>query len=781
MDQRPAYDTLLQWIDLLKKENRSLRQGERKYRTLFESAGDSIAIHDLEGRILEVNESMCRCLGYSREALLRITPWEIDSPEHAHKVAQRIQEVRRQGHAIFETVHRRYDGTEIPVEVSSRILEYEGKPAVLSVARDITRRKQAEQDLKEREGELRILFEEAVNPITVADEEGRYLEANNAALAFLECDLEELKGKTLWDFMPPEEIDRMKEERTPFFGRRTIETEYRVHGKSKTLMLNVIPLELPGKQRLYGIGQDITERKKTEEALRISEEKYRLVAENANEGIFIIQDEQYKFVNQYGIRLFESTREKILSSSVGEFNHPDDLEMILDRIRSRLAGRRLDDFVQHRIVDTRGNVKWVETRGALTMWEGRSATIAFALDITERKNLESQLRHAQKMEAVGTLAGGIAHDFNNILGIILGNIDLALEDVPEWNPARYNLEEVRKASLRAKDLVRQILSFSRKAEVEQKPLKMAPIVGECLTLLRSSIPTRIEIRKHLDARADTIRGDSTQIHQVLINLCANAAHAMGEKGGVLEVFLENESMEEARVVSSGELKTGSYLRLTVRDTGHGMEPRVLERIFDPYFTTKQPGEGTGMGLAVVHGIVKSHGGAILVESDPGRGSAFHLFFPVVEMQAAPEPPKPLPLAGGSERILVVDDEKSLAVLLKSILERLGYQAVAETSPVEALKDFQQEPGLFDLVITDMTMPQMTGSELVARLMEIRPDIPVILCTGYSEGIDEARAAGLGIRAFLLKPLMLRKLAETVRRVLDESGHGPGGPPETQLL
>jgi two-component system cell cycle sensor histidine kinase/response regulator CckA len=387
-------------------------------------------------------------------------------------------------------------------------------------------------------------------------------------------------------------------------------------------------------------------------------------------------------------------------------------------------------------------------------------------DITEKKVLEAQLQHAQKIEAIGTLAGGIAHDFNNILGIILGNTELAMDDVPEWNPARENLEKIKNACLRAKDVVRQILSFSRKTEARQKPFNMASVVAESLKLLRASIPTSIDIRQNIPDDMLEILGDDTQIHQVMINLCTNAAHAMENDGGILEVTLENTQIDEDTVLRYPELNPGPYVHLRLSDTGDGINPEVLDRVFDPYFTTKDVGKGTGLGLSVVHGIVKSHNGSISVESNTGKGTTFNIYFPAVTGEIRAEPKVFQELPTGKERILFVDDEESMVDLNQQRLERLGYRVTGKTDSSEALEFFRANPDQIDLVITDMTMPKMTGDKLVQAILEIRPDTPIILCTGHSDRISKESAQELGIRKYIEKPIEREALARSIRAVLD---------------
>ena len=394
-------------------------------------------------------------------------------------------------------------------------------------------------------------------------------------------------------------------------------------------------------------------------------------------------------------------------------------------------------------------------------------------DITNETKLERELRQAQKMEAIGTLAAGIAHDFNNILTATLGFTQMALNKIPADNPVRRDLERVLESSSRAAELVRQILTFSRQSDVERKPVQVSRVVDEVLKLLRSSLPATIKICQDntLPVNRDKILADATQIHQVLMNLGTNAAHAMRTNGGILNVGLTEIEADAALVSRYPDLSPGPYVRLAVSDTGHGMDAAIMERIFDPYFTTKGIGEGTGMGLAVVQGIIKSHGGAVTVYSEPGQGTSFHVFLPLIRDGVVQEVAFPEPLITGSEHILFVDDEQALAELGQEMLQSLGYKVTATTSSLDALKTFRNHPHIYDLVITDMTMPGLTGKKLARELVNIRRNTPIILCTGFSEFINRKQARDIGIREILMKPYVVNSLATTVRRVLDGSGAG----------
>ena len=380
---------------------------------------------------------------------------------------------------------------------------------------------------------------------------------------------------------------------------------------------------------------------------------------------------------------------------------------------------------------------------------------------------ESQLQQVMKLQAIGTLAGGIAHDFNNILFPIVGYTELTMDDVPEDSQARKNLAEVLKATNRAKELVQQILTFSRQNGQERKPLKVQTLIKEALKLLRATIPSSIEIQCFVKEDCGLVKGDPTQIHQVIMNLCTNAYHALQETGGKLEVSLDEVNLSYEQSLKRVGMKAGRHLVLIVKDNGQGMPPEVLERIFEPYYTTKEQGKGTGLGLSVIHGIIKNHGGDVSVRSRPGQGSTFSVYLPVIDdMDVEIEPLMTAGATNGNERILLIDDEEQIIDFERRILESLGYEVTPKTDSEEALAEFSARPDRFDLVITDMTMPKITGDRLARRLMDINPQIPVILCTGFNEAITEEKALAMGIDKFVMKPIVKNELANTIRTVLD---------------
>ncbi len=519
------------------------------------------------------------------------------------------------------------------------------------------------------------------------------------------------------------------------------------------------------------------ENKKTRQALQESEERLRIVFETFPDPVTIIEAEDGRCVdvNSAFTRLTGWSSTEVIGKTAAEvdiWENPAARQKLIAGISQKGKVENLE--ARFRLKD--GRLITALMSAVLIRLKDRPHILTITRDISElkfaqeeREQLKNQLIQAQKMEAIGTLAGGIAHDFNNILGAIIGYAEMALYDTRPDSMEHYNTEQVLKAGHRAKDLVRQILAFSRKSEQDKKIISIRPIINEALRLLRASLPTTIEIKKHIESNLDAIYADPTQIHQVMINLGTNAAHAMADTGGILRVSLQNIDLTAKTARLYPDLSAGPYVKLSISDTGQGMDTLTMERIFDPYFTTKEHDKGTGMGLAVVHGIIKGHGGSIQVNSTPGEGSRFDILFPIIENQSVSETEEIKALPTGVECILLIDDEHSLIDLGQNMLKKLGYRVETWTRPVEALEAFRADPHKFDLVISDMTMPGMTGDILAAELRQIRADIPIIICTGYSERIDEYRAEALGIQGLIMKPFTIRILAKAVREVLDQKG------------
>jgi PAS domain S-box-containing protein len=394
----------------------------------------------------------------------------------------------------------------------------------------------------------------------------------------------------------------------------------------------------------------------------------------------------------------------------------------------------------------------------------------------EQQHLRERLAQSQKMEAIGTLAGGIAHDFNNMLAVIIGNVELALDDLDERSGARHYIEQTLKASFRARDLVKQILTFSRKTEREKNSLSLIPLLKETYKLLRASLPATVHMNLDVQTESDTIFADPSHIQQVLMNLSTNAAHAMREKGGLLTIGLSDVVLPDEAPVPKDQMRPGPYVKLTVSDTGTGMTDDVRKRIFEPFFTTKKPGEGTGMGLSVVYGIVKSYGGSISVMSEPGEGSTFEILFPLAPVSPKVQEAEQQSVPVGQGRVLFVDDEPAVVEMASRMLRRLGYDVTTALNGSRAWEIFQESPNQFDLVVTDQVMPDITGLTLAKKMLKARADLPIILCTGFSETVSEKKAREVGIKAFLMKPLTMYEVGDAIRQVLD--GKKPGKLPDS---
>jgi len=385
----------------------------------------------------------------------------------------------------------------------------------------------------------------------------------------------------------------------------------------------------------------------------------------------------------------------------------------------------------------------------------------------EKTKLEGQLIQLQKIETIGTLAGGIAHDFNNILTPILGYSEMALEELSDESVLRYDMEQINTAAIRGKDLVQQILTFSRQVDFDKKPLKLDGVITEVLKLIRSSFPSNIEIRPELDGECGTVLADSTQMHQIIMNLCTNAYHAMLNQGGVLTIKLEKIKVGTHQIKGSAKIQNGTYVRLTIADTGHGMDKRTQERIFEPFFTKKEVGSGSGLGLSVVHGIVTSDNGTIVVESEPGKGSSFFIYLPQYSGSYVPEKDESRRVKKGIGSILFVDDEKEITYMGKRMLESLGYSVDIKTDSLDALQDFKKDPYKYDLLVTDQAMPKMMGSELIGELKRIRPELKAIIITGYQDSIPAETREQFEIEDIISKPLILSEFSELIRRVLSQ--------------
>ncbi len=532
---------------------------------------------------------------------------------------------------------------------------------------------------------------------------------------------------------------------------------------------------------------EVEEHRQAREELHRSREQYRILIENIPDILYRTDmDGKIIFISKSCESTSGYTVEEVTGRSIAEIFYLENSGR--DEFFKALSKKGYLSNYEERLKKKDGTVWWASTNAHFFKdINGNIVGIEGVFrDVTSKKFLENELRQAQKLESIGTLTGGIAHDFNNILNIMLGNAELAIEDIPQSHPAYYKIESIRVAGQKASSIVKQLLSFSRKSELDLKPIDIVPVIKESIHLLRATIPVSIELKEDIPSNIEaTVLGHPTQIHQIIINLCINASQAMENMEGTIEIaveklILENEIDKYTINDSHAGVSThiggtvdysgkGEHVKITVTDTGPGIASDIIDKIFDPYFTTKRVDKGTGMGLAVVHGIVKNHNGVITVQSSPATGTTFTILIPIVTLPIVADTDDEQQVDTiyyGTERVLLVDDDEFIVEMTNEMLERLGYKVESKSNPEDALELFMANPDAFDLIITDMTMPQMTGAKLAQKVREIRANMPVIVCSGYSSLIDEEKAKQSGIAAYMMKPVSMQDLGETIRNVIE---------------
>jgi len=777
----------------------ALRASEEKYRSMMEAMDDATYICSFDFRL----ESFDFRLEYMNPAMIKSIGRD-GTGELCHKVIHGLiekcpgcihEKVMKGEHVNTEVVSPKDD--KIYNVTNSPLFHEDGSISKMTIYRDITGRVRAEKALQKQTHEL----EQRIKELNCLYSISKIWERPSFSFEEIIQEVVDLLPAS-WQY-PEITCAQVTIDGVEFGTKNFIATQWKLAcdiivygervGALEVYYLEEKPASDEGpflneeRSLINAISEQlgrITESERAEGALQESEKKFRHLFESNSAIMYLVDPESLAIVdaNYTAEKFFGFSRTELVTKKL-----PDISAMAEDEIRKEIRNAREKnrDFLVFKHKLANGEMRDVEIRSTLIkMKEDKVLNFIIAHDIDDRlraeedkKKLEAQLLQAHKFEAIGTLAGGIAHDFNNILWIINGNVELAVAEISTESPARHNLESIEEACRRATDLVSQILSFIPKAEQKRHPLKIGSMVEESLRLLRSSIPATIEIRKTVSAKSDFILADLTQTNQVLMNLYTNATHAMREKGGILEVSLVNIVIEDKEAHLNHDLDTGEYVVLSVRDTGHGIKTEDIHRIFDPYFTTKGVGEGTGMGLAAVYGIIRSYGGTISVDSQPGRGTVFYVFLPVFEKREDELEVETFEiLPRGNERILYVDDEEAVLDMVKEMLLRWGYEVEVFQSPVNAIKSFEAQPEKYDLIITDQSMPYITGENLAIELMNIRPDVPIILNTGYSELVSEEKVKSIGIKAFLMKPIVKGVFAETIRKVLDDAK----GPIQDQL-
>ena len=773
-------DNLAYGIKMLRTRNaqqnseNEIRESEARYRSLFQNKHTVMLIVDPDdGRVVDVNPAAVTYYGWQYDELCQMNIGQINMLSKAEIQAE-MQLARNEKRNYFLFLHRMADGSVRDVEVYSGPITLAKKPLLYSIINDITKRKQSELELRRSEERFRKLFESHAAVMMLADPyTGNIVDANRAPADFYGWSVDELRQMNIRQINPisVDEIrmnldkSRLAKQNRFFFRHR------RSDGSLRDVEVFSSKVDVAEKELLYSIIYDITERTLAEKALRDSELKFRTITEQMAEVVFVIDTSKVlTYVSQAFERIFGYTAQEVTGHIFTDYLDEGEIPRSLVIFNEILSRERTNNLLEFRFRKKNGSLFFGEVHIHYHKDQDFSGMIGLIRDITEQKReeeekqlLESHLRKSQRLETIGTLAGGIAHDFNNILMPILGYAEMGIMSHSKDDSLCEYFSEIMLAAQRAQQLVAQIMTFSKEQEGESTVVNVQMVISEVLKLIRPLIPVTITIKQHFES-CRNILADASKMHQVILNLCTNAFHAMEQSIGVLTIDLREVTLDGRIMRLFPDHDKSRYVRITISDTGCGMDEMTMEHIFEPFFTTKSANKGTGLGLAVAHGIIKSFRGVITVESQSGKGTSFTIYLPVIDEKTLKALSETI-CVRGSGTILIVDDEDAALKMLKLMVTKLGFKAEALNAPQQALELFQQHPEEFDLVITDLTMPEMTGVNFAEKIHNIRQSVPIILITGYAEGLDDSAPLNLfGIRKILKKPLRMSEIAAVLKEL-----------------